>query len=528
MLPVFFIQQNFAVGDIAGNIRLIKDAADRAAAADCPVALTPELALTGYPPEDLLYLPALRRQVEEALPALAAALPPQLAVVVGAPLWEDGALYNAAALLRGGGVEATYKKAYLPNFSVFDEKRYFAEHRAAPLVFAAGGARYAVQICQDIWVDAQLPLLAQCAADAVLVLNGSPFYAGKQAQRIRAAQACARHSSAALFYANGIGAEDELVFDGASFAVDKDGALAGQLPAFAAHSGAADAVHPYPEEEDSIHQALVCGLRDYAEKSRFASGVVLGLSGGADSALVAALATAALGRERVCAVMLPTCHTSDASLEYAQQLAQALGIEYHSIPLTAAVESASALLQPLLQPRRGDVTAENLQARLRGTLLMALANNRDALLLATGNKSEFACGYATLYGDMNGGFAPLKDALKTQVWSLCRHYNARINSAIPPRIIARAPSAELRPNQTDQDSLPPYDLLDAIIRDHLAHRPPAEMIGRHGAGAVRDFYRRLAASEHKRRQAPPGTKISECAFGRDWRLPINSGFSHEA
>lgn len=524
MPAVFFAQQNFTVGAISRNAALLREAAEATAAAGGRVTLSPEMALLGYPAEDLLYTPSLLAQVQEALAQLAQALPPQVAVLVGTPVREDGILYNACALLRGGKVEAVYKKAHLPNFSVFDEKRYFQEHNNPPLTFTAAGVRYAVQICQDIWCTAQYAPLAACAAEAVLVLNGSPFVAGKQAERIAAAAACAQHAKATVYYANGIGAQDELVFDGASFAVTADGNLSGQLPAFTAANAAATQVTPYPPEEEAITQALLCGVRDYAHKSGCAQ-VVLGLSGGVDSALVAALAKCALGADQVCTVMMPTAYTSAESVHDAQTLADNLGVEHLNLPLAAPFAGTRELLAPHLRDRRDDVTLENLQARLRGTLLMAFANNRDALLLATGNKSEFACGYATLYGDMNGGFAPIKDVLKTQVWQLARHMNAHHNAGIPERILTRAPSAELRPHQTDQDSLPPYEVLDAIIRDHLAHRPREEMTHTHGADAVALFYQRLQASEHKRRQAPPGTKISPCAFGRDWRMPVANRYA---
>lgn len=523
---VFFSQQDFVVGDVDGNVALIKDAAAAAAAAGAEVLLTPELSLSGYLPEDLLYYPNFLNNTDAALRRLAAALPPQLAVLVGLPLRENGTLYNSCAVLSGGGIGGVYHKAQLPNFSVFDEKRYFGEHPNPPLVFTAGKTRYAVQICQDIWSDSHRAGLAGCNADAVLVPNGSPFVIGKQAQRYRTAAACARAAGARVFYSNGVGGQDELVFDGASFVMEKDGTLSAQLPAFTAYNGYADRLNEYPAEQEAIYQALIIGLRDYVKKSGFAQGIVLGLSGGADSALVAALAAQAVGAVQVQAIMMPTQYTAEISLQDAQALANALGIEYLTLPLTPAVAVLNDTLQEHLIARENDVTAENIQARLRGTLLMAISNNRDLLLLATGNKSEFASGYATLYGDMNGGFAPIKDVLKTQVWALCRYYNQRHGAVIPERIITRAPSAELRPQQTDQDSLPPYELLDAIIQDHLQGRPPAAMQSAYGEAQVNDFYRRLAVSEYKRRQAPPGTKISPCAFGKDWRLPVACRYVH--
>ena len=525
---VFFVQQNFTVGNLAGNTQLILDAAAAAAAAGCAVVLTPENALSGYPAEDLLYSSALRLSANgETLTALAAALPPQLAVLVGTPILEDSILYNGSALLRGGKVEAVYKKCYLPNYSVFDEKRYFQPHDNPPLVFEAGGRRYAVQICEDVWHTAQRKRLA-VNADAILVQNGSPFFTGKHLHRQQTAAAVAAAADAAVYYANLTGGQDELVFDGASFAVDKNGALIGQLPAFSTCNSCADTCVEYPDDTAAIYQALITGIRDYVFKSRFARGALLGLSGGIDSALVAALATEALGSGNLCAVMMPSAYTSDTSRADARTLADNLGIEYLSLPLTDSFAALSTTINPHLRPRDRDVTYENMQSRLRGTLLMSLANNRDLLLLATGNKSELACGYATLYGDMNGGFAPIKDVLKTQVWELARYYNRTVAAHIPERTITRAPSAELRPEQTDEDTLPPYPVLDAIIRDHLLHCPRRQMEAAHGNQAVGDFYRLLQASEYKRRQAPPGTKISACGFGRDWRMPAANGYASYA
>ncbi|MCH9758802.1 MAG: NAD+ synthase [Proteobacteria bacterium] len=526
MTAVFFVQQNFTVGDLRGNAKQIITAAHAALAAGADVALTPELALTGYMPEDLLYSPAFRRQTEDTALYLAAALPPALAVVVGLPLWQDGVLYNGCALMRGGKIEATYCKAHLPNYSVFDEKRYFSEHPNPPLVFIAGSKRYAIQICQDLWVEQQHTALATSNLDAILVANGSPFVPEKQLLRQQMAATCARHAKAAVFYSNSVGGQDELVFDGASFVVDKEGNLSGQLPAFIASNAYADSITPYPAATCALYQALCVGLANYACKNHFKHGVLLGLSGGVDSALVAALASAALGKSQVQAVMMPTEYTSTASLEDAATLAGNLEIDYLTLPIQSLVTTFNNTVQPHLLARNNDVTLENIQARLRGTLLMALSNNRDLLLLATGNKSEFLCGYSTLYGDMNGGFAPIKDVLKTQVWELCRYINNTVADVIPERIISRAPSAELRHEQTDQQSLPPYEQLDAIIRDHLADTPLEQMAATHEAAALANFYQRLATSEHKRRQAPPGTKVSERGLGKDWRYPLSNHFSY--
>lgn len=527
MSGVFFIQQNFTVGDIDGNARLLIDGARQAAAAGADVALSPELSLCCYTPEDLLYFPFFQSTIRRALDDIAAAAPPSLALLVGVPWEEDGALYNAGALLRGGKVAGVHKKSRLPNYSVFDEKRYFSAAKCPPLTFTAGGETYAVLICEELWTT---DLAAKVAATAknTLVLNGSPFAAGKHQLRHEAAAAFARAGGGNVFYANAVGGQDELAFDGASFAVVATGELVGQLPAFAEQNGFAAAVAPYPDEDDAVYAALRLGLRDYVRKNNF-DGVLLGLSGGVDSALVATLAVDALGGgKKVTAVMMPTQHTSAASLTDAARLAKKLEVEYLSLSPEETIASATAALAPHLHERDEDVTMENIQARARGLLLMGLSNNRGRLLLATGNKSEIACGYATLYGDMNGGFAPIKDVLKTAVWRMCRRINGGDgdDGKIPRRIITRPPSAELRPNQTDQDTLPPYEILDAMLSDHMRRQPPAVMEEKYDQRILRDFYRRLTASEYKRRQAPPGTRVSECAFGRDWRMPLINRFSY--
>ena len=521
MNGVFFIQQNFVVGDIKGNQKLILEGARAAHAAGAEVALTPELALTGYTPDDLLFSPDLQRAAESALLELAAAVPPALAVLVGAPLRQDGKLYNACALLRNGAVEGIYKKSCLPNTSVFDERRYFTAADEPPLVFESSGKRYAVQICEDIWSPEQVDIVRRTGAHCLLVINGSPFVVGKRTLRLSIVRTMAVGAGCAVCYANSVGGKDELVFDGASFVMNAEGELTGQLPAFAVADRFADEVCPYPDDWSAIESALRMGLADYARKSRLTDGVALGLSGGVDSALVAALAVDALGAEQVNAVMMPTRHTSAASLEDARLLADRLGVRLMTLPLEGTLAGVKQLLTPSLRTDRDGVTFENIQSRLRGLLLMALSNNHHWLLLATGNKSELAYGYATLYGDMNGGFAPIKDVLKTQVWELSRRLNQRAGEAIIPwRVIERPPSAELKDNQTDQDSLPPYETVDALLTDYQRHENRRQMEERHGKATVAEFYRRLHASEHKRHQAPPGTKISDCAFGRDWRMPI--------
>lgn len=546
MASVFFIQQNFSVGDIAGNEQRLIDGAQQAAAAGAAVAASSELSLTGYLPSDLLYDTNFRQAVGESLQRIVSAAPPQVALLVGLPWWEEdgkdggsdsngGGLSNACALIRNNKIEGVHRKTRMPNGSVFDEKRYFNEQPSDPLLFVAGGETYAVQLCEEMWYATQADCIAAAQIDGrgianTIVPNGSPFYAGKQAERHAAAATFARRSHTRIFYAHAVGGQDELVFDGASFAMDADGTLLGQLPAFAAHNAlATDGIAPYPDTLPALYTALQWGLRDYVRKCGFTH-VGLGLSGGVDSALVAALAADALGAEQVTAVMLPSQWTSPESLAYAKRLAKNLGVRYWQLPLAASVQAVSETLAPHLQqpPPAGDTTAENIQARLRGLLLMALSNQHGFMLLATGNKSEVAYGYSTLYGDTNGGFAPIKDVLKTQVWELCRYRNAQAGEdLIPSEIIDRAPSAELRTNQTDQDSLPAYEQVDALITAHLARQPAAKMRAQFGEAVLVDFYRRLSASEYKRQQCPVGTKVSRCAFGSDWRMPIANQFPQQ-
>lgn len=522
---VFFVQRNFAVGDLAANRRILKESADAAAAAGAEVVLAPELALTGYPPEDLLndesFLLAAKNEAE----CLALAVNPSLAVVFGLPWREGEKLYNAAVLVRGGRIEAVAKKNRLPNFSVFDERRYFTAGGEKPLIFSVNDNVYALQICQDMWDKRQAQDVRMAAAKHTLCLNASPFSVGKHARRLQAAGEFARRSDSTVYYCHMVGGQDELVFDGASFAVNRQGELLKQFPAMTEATGtiAGDSVD-YPDDEDAVYAALVLGLRDFFAKTGFADGVLLGLSGGVDSALVTLIAAEALGGDKITAVMMPSVYTSKASLEDAAAIANNVGANYLEIPLTPLMGAVGESLSPYLQSRSNDPTLENVQARLRGLLLMAVANNRNALLLATGNKSEMACGYATLYGDMCGGFAPLKDVPKTMVWSLAKRYGGKI---IPPRVIERPPTAELRANQTDQDTLPPYEQVDAALSIRLQDGLSAGQRGENFEdGFLNRFFGLLKGAEHKRRQAAIGPRISDCAFGRDWRMPIANRYRH--
>ena len=524
MIPsVFIAQRDYPVGALARNRCAILAAAQQAQKKDACAALTPELALTGYCPDDMLFDSSFMDAVEREFEILAAEVPP-LPLIVGLPWREDGKLYGAAALLQNGRVEFVYKKTRLPNESVFDERRYFTAGNESPPCFESGGVKFAVQICADVWDVSQGARVAECGADFVLSPNASPFHLGKHAERLRAARAFVAAARAGLFYCNSVGGQDELVFDGASFFMDKDGAVQRQSPAFAADDGG-DNIAQYPDDDEAAYSALVTGLRDYAAAAGF-RGAVFGLSGGIDSALTAAIAADALGAKNLLAVMMPSPHTSAASLQDAAAIASNLGLELLTIPINPLMESFAAALSPHLQTRDGDITHENIQARLRGMLLMALSNNRGLLTLATGNKSELACGYATLYGDMCGGFAPLKDVVKTRVWTLSRYHNRR-GEVIPARVISRAPSAELRDNQTDQQTLPPYETIDAAIAAHVENGAPfGEWTRAAGAQTARQFLTLLAAGEHKRRQGAPGPKITSRAFGRDWRMPIANRFRY--
>ena len=527
--PVYVAQRDFAVGDIAANRDKLIAASRAAKQKGAAVAVAPELALSGYPPEDMLYDSSFAAAINRAVEDIAANAEPSVALLFGAPLQNNGALYNCAMLVREGKTEGTYSKAHLPNFSVFDERRYFSEGGGEPLTFAAGGEKFAVQVCEDIWHNAQAARVKESGAAHTLSLNASPFYMGKQTERVQAAAEFARQSQTSVLYCHLVGGQDELIFDGASFAVDKSGKLTAQMPAFDEAEGLmSEHNSEYPASEDAVlYGALVLAVRDYLCKTGF-NGAVLGLSGGVDSALVAVLAADAIGAENVLTVMMPSQYTSRESVEDAAAIASNLKCQHLTLPINEMTTMAQQTLSPHFVKREGDVAMENVQARLRGMLLMALANNRGHLLLATGNKSEAACGYATLYGDMCGGFAPLKDLSKTRVWRLAKHRNIK-GEVIPPRVIERAPSAELKPNQTDQDSLPPYDVVDAIVSAHLERRSPREEMRREfDSASLSRVLSLLSSSEHKRRQAAIGPKLTQCAFGRDWRMPVANRFRGDA
>ena len=524
--PVFFAQLGFAVGDLEGNRARLLSAARKATHQGAAAMLSPELSLCGYSPEDLLLEGDFLRRCKNELQKLIADAPP-IPFLVGLPWVEDGKVYDAAALIRGGRLEGVYKKEMLPNESVFDECRYFSSGDGEPLVFESGGAVFAAQVCADIWHPHRANKVAKSGADYILALNASPFHLGKHPKRLAAAAAFAKQSNMGIFYCNAVGGYDDLTYDGASFYADKDGIIQLQLPALEEYEGIGDdlpsAAADYPAEEPAAYRAIQIGLRDYAAKTGLTGGAVLGLSGGIDSALVATMAADALGGKKITALFMPSRHTSDASQEDAKTLAENLGLELITIPLEPMLAAMEKTLSPLVASREG-IVWENLQARLRGQLVMAAANHRGLLPLATGNKSEIACGYATLYGDMCGGFAPLADVCKSRVWQLAKWRN-KSGEVIPKRTITRAPTAELRDNQTDQQTLPPYEKIDDAIAAYVENgESPQAVARRHGDEFASRFFGLLAASEHKRRQAAFGTKITARAFGRDWRMPVANAY----
>ncbi len=535
-LRVAAAQINPTVGDLAGNSAKIAAAARQAKQLGAALLVTPELALTGYPPEDLLLLPDFARRVEAAMAQLLSELPEGLDCLIGLPRWTAAGCCNAAAWVRDRQIIGWYAKARLPNDSVFDEERYFVAGEQ-PLVVSCCGVRVAVQICEDLWHPQPLAAAAAAGCDLAVALNASPFHWGKDEERVAVVRARSQEQGCAVLYVNAVGGQDELIFDGSSFALAGDGTLAWRGPAFAEtvalltwEAGQWRETPPRQEPlpaEEAWWQALVLATRDYLDKNRF-PGAVIGLSGGIDSALVAAIAVAALGPERVRTVMMPSPYTAAMSLEDAALLASRLGVRHDVIPIASAMDTFSAMLEPLFAGLPADTTEENLQARFRGVLLMALSNKSGALVLTTGNKSELATGYCTLYGDMAGGFAVIKDLYKTEVYRLARWIN-RQREVIPARILERPPSAELRPNQVDQERLPPYEVLDAILQRYLEGRQGVEEIVRAGFAPplVAQVVGLLHASEYKRQQAPLGPRLSRCAFGRDWRMPITSRFRPE-
>ena len=545
-LAIAVAQLNPTVGDVAGNADKARRARAAAARDHADLVALPELFLCGYPPEDLVLKPALqaacRAKIEELARETADGGP---ALLIGTPWVEDGKLYNAYCLLAGGLIAAVRFKVDLPNYGVFDEKRVFVPGPLpGPINFR--GVRVGIPICEDIWGPEVVECLAETGTELMVVPNGSPYSRDKEEVRLNIAVARVTESDLPIIYVNQIGGQDELVFDGASFGLNADRTLGFQLPAFRElvrtlhweRTGnqwrcVDGPIEPVETGDRADYRACMLGLRDYVDKNGF-KGVVLGLSGGVDSALVAALAVDALGAARVRCVMLPYRFTSQASRDDAARAAQALGAPYDVVPIEPAVLGLEQALAPVFKGERRDVTEENLQARARGTILMAISNKFGLMVVTTGNKSEMSVGYATLYGDMNGGFNPIKDLYKTEVYRLARLRNewkpddalGPDGEVIPANILTRAPTAELRENQTDQDTLPPYDVLDGILERLVEREEPIAKIVEEGFDreTVIKVERMLNLAEYKRRQAAPGVKVTRKNFGRDRRYPIVNRF----
>ncbi|HRH72318.1 MAG TPA: NAD+ synthase [Zoogloea sp.] len=532
-LTVAVAQLNCVVGDISGNARRILDAVARAKAAGADVVLTPELALCGYPPEDLLLRPAFLQACADELAALAAQVQ-GITALVGYPAEQDGLRFNAAAVIRDGRIVDTYFKHRLPNYEVFDEERYF-ESGSGACVFELKGVRIGVNICADVWESGAAEVARDAGAELLLVLNASPFHMNKQQRRYEVMRERIADTGLPVAYCNLVGGQDELVFDGGSFALDQDGLLAWQgasfvdeltLVQFSDGVWRDQGVPDMRPVEADVYDALVLGVRDYLGKNGF-PGALIGLSGGVDSALTLAIAVDALGADKVRAVMMPSPYTAQMSLDDSREMVRWLGVRYDEISIEPAMKTFADMLAPQFAGLPEDTTEENLQSRIRGMLLMALSNKTGAIVLTTGNKSEMATGYATLYGDMAGGFAVIKDIYKTFVYRLCAWRNAQPGGpVIPENILTRPPSAELKPDQCDQDSLPPYEVLDAIIAAYMEEDlSPPEIIARgYPEADVRRTVGMLRRNEYKRRQAPPGVRVTQRGFGKDWRYPITSRY----
>jgi len=535
-LKIALAQVNLLVGDVRGNAQHTIERARQARALGADLVLFPELTLSGYPPEDLLFHRGFRRQVEAGLAQVRAAVG-DIAVMLGFPEYTHDAIYNSAALIAAGELAAIYRKAVLPNYKVFDEKRYFRGGGQAA-VSEYRGFKVGLLVCEDIWEPQSAQLARADGAQLLAVINASPYEIHKQREREQVARARSRDVGLPLAYVNLVGGQDELVFDGNSFVMDAQGEVVLRAPPFAEGLWLAEfvreadgRVRPLPaavaaelSDEASVYGALVLGVRDYVGKHGF-PGVVMGLSGGVDSALTLAIAVDALGHDHVHAVMMPSRYTSAMSLADAQEQAQSLGVKYSVLSIENMFDATLATLREEFVGRPADATEENIQSRCRMLLLMGLSNKTGRMLLTTGNKSEMAVGYATLYGDMAGGFAPIKDCSKLLVYRLARYRNS-LGRVIPQRVIDRPPSAELRHEQKDSDSLPPYEVLDPILEAFIEEDLSVDEIEARGfdratTARVLDMVKR---NEYKRRQAPPGVRVSRRAFGRDWRYPITSGY----
>jgi len=534
-LNISIAQLNYLVGDIEGNAQLIIDAAIKARDENvADVVVFSELAVTGYPLEDLLFRSSLIKRVQAAVKKIQDEVN-NIYILLGAPTQEGKQLFNSALMIYNSEIIGTYHKHQLPNYEVFDEKRYFSPGDTA-CVIDVENVRVGITICEDIWFPEPIKKSKEIGAELVININASPYQFDKTKKRISVLQQRINEQKIPIVYANQIGGQDELVFDGESLCLNKKGEACLQAPAF--ETGIfnvqystvdhdlleSDCMHAELSRHASIYQALVLGVKDYVEKNHFEK-IVLGLSGGIDSALTLTIAADALGSENVHAVMMPFRYTSDISIEDAQQLANAMNVKLDEIPIESTFNSITKSLVPIFSGLKPDVTEENIQSRIRGVLLMAISNKMGSMLLTTGNKSEMSVGYATLYGDMAGGFAPLKDVSKTLVYELSNYRNS-VTQVIPERIITRAPSAELAPDQVDQDSLPPYEILDPILEKFVEQDYTLEEIVADGfeETIVRRVIQMVLRNEYKRRQAPPGVKITSRAYGKDRRYPITSGF----
>lgn len=537
-VQICMVQDRFLVGDIKANTRKIISLAQQMQQKGADLVIFPELALSGYPPEDLLLRGSFIQQIEDSIQAIAQSTQ-HAQVVFGSPRQAaDGALFNAAIVCQNGVVKAEYHKTSLPNYAVFDEKRYFqAGHK--PLVIECKQRKISIIICEDAWLDEPVNLALQAGAEAMVILNASPYHRNKHQQRIDMLHNRQKVAALPVFYLNIVGGQDELVFDGDSLVLDAKGQLVGRGPDFEPALLnyrlrpdntilAVDTAFYQPESElANIYKALVTSVHDYVTGNGF-NGVVIGLSGGVDSALTLAIAADALGAEQVHAVMMPSRYTAQMSLDDAKEEADILRVDYKVISIEPTFQSFLETLKDEFEHTEVDTTEENIQARCRGVLLMALSNKLRRMVLTTGNKSEMAVGYSTLYGDMAGGFAPLKDVEKQLVYALCEYRNS-LHRVIPQRVLERPPSAELRPDQEDQDSLPDYAVLDAILRMSVEDDLPKQQIIAAGypAEVVEKVVGMVQLNEYKRRQAPPGVRITQRAFGRDRRYPITSGYRRD-
>lgn len=531
-MKIAIAQFNATVGDISGNADKIIELASAAQLHGASLMITPELGLCGYPPEDLLFREDFIIANQKALNRIARAVP-SIALIVGHPHYQNGQLFNAASILQDGKVYATYHKQILPNYSVFDEERYF-ESDDSPLIFELEGIKFGIMICADGWEPAPAQQAKSAGAEFLLSLNASPYHMDKLETRYEVLIDRVKETGLPIIYTNLVGGQDELVFDGASFVMSSSGKITQQLPSFVETLSYVDVQDKQPiatpaipalSIEAMVYNALKLGLADYVNKNGFPS-VVLGLSGGIDSALTLAIAVDALGADRVKVVMMSSQYTASMSVDDAIEMAKLVNVDYSLIPIKSLFENFKEALADEFQGKREDTTEENLQARIRGMLLMAISNKFGSIVLTTGNKSETAVGYTTLYGDMAGGFSLLKDVPKTLVYRLANYRNS-ISTVIPERIITRAPSAELRNNQTDQDSLPAYEILDAIMQAYVEDDLSLEAITKLGYSEadVKRVTRLIDRNEYKRRQAPIGVRITQRGFGKDRRYPITCKFN---